>query len=581
MKNSKRLLAAFSAAVMMLTMTVGCTEQPVEEPVAPTEDPALREVRESLIVDDEIEGLAELTAMEVYVNSDRITGDAVDFEKDVKKLYYTGDTMRAVNYVDGYILDLPVDWKPDYSLSLRSRYDTDELSLIITREDYGIEYFHGNVQNYLADTYKVLKDPVFHENNDITLIEDVVTTTVGSFTVETYRLKLEGCKEGTKCYYTYVDYYNTLGNTFHMMFKCVDDRKIDEVISSLQMIDQQGTADDNWTYEQGNNPNWNEETTAFYEALCEQEHVDWGLFSYKLQTTGWKINIPLFEKKIDYTFPVISEYAHYGYLPAIGSEVEPTAFPLEFCEQVRDDGRMMQVSYQYTVNNNGALNYFSPSLEIYRGTEESVEIMTQFAEGAAAYGEPFYFRLNNEMNTDWTSYCAIANMLDPDIFQETWIALYDIFTQTGANEYAMWIFNGFDTSYPPYRWCDYRCYMPPAEYVDLIGLTGYNMGSYGNWSSFETLYDGICEKAGYNEYFSDWPWIISEFGCAERSHGSKVDWVTGMFDCFEENRYPNIKVAIWFNANDYNGAVVTNELVIDKDPAIIEAFKDGLARTQP
>ena len=593
MKTSlKRLAALLMAMVMLLSFAACGNEEPSEDPAEQGPSEAeLTAVREDLKKKSEMQDLGEITAMELYENGVRVANPEINKARDNKKIYHTdGVTKRVVNYTDGYIIDIPSEWVPDYSLSLRSRYDTDEVTLIATREDDGVTY-HKDFETYMDALYLYLKDPNFQKNNDVTVVEKEKTIDVNDWKAEIYRVKLEGCKEGTKCYYTYVDFYNDLNQTVHMMFKAVDDRSFEDVIKTFKRVKQDGYAADNWTYPQSNSPHWNETTKTYYENLMQQDHVDWGIFSYKLQTTGWKVNIPLFEKKTEFTFPIISEYVHYGAQSSITAQLRPNDFPTKFADQVEADGRMMQVTYQYTVNNNMDMTFYSPSLDIYRGTDEAMDILRNFAEGAAEFDQPFFFRLNNEMNTDWTSYCAMANMLDPDIFQQTWITLYDLFTETGANEYAMWVFNGFDNSYPPYKWCDYRCYMPDSQYVDLIGLTGYNMGTnddgQGTWKSFSELYDGICESAGYSKYFSDWPWIISEFGCVSRDKEgqdveAKAAWVTEMFDCFEQNKYPNIKVAVWFNANDYDqNGNVTNKLIIDKDPEVVEAFKEGFARTQP
>lgn len=55
-----------------------------------------------------------------------------------------------------------------------------------------------------------------------------------------------------------------------------------------------------------------------------------------------------------------------------------------------------------------------------------------------------------------------------------------------------------------------------------------------------------------------------------------------MFDCFEEGRYSNIKVAVWFSGNDYNAdGTISNYYAIDKDNKLfMKAFKQGLERTQ-
>ena len=71
------------------------------------------------------------------------------------------------------------------------------------------------------------------------------------------------------------------------------------------------------------------------------------------------------------------------------------------------------------------------------------------------FGHPIFFRLNNEMNTDWTSYCGIANMADPYIFANTWERMYKIFQEEGATPYMIWIIAAGSGSNPPGNWCSF------------------------------------------------------------------------------------------------------------------------------
>jgi len=545
-------------------------------------------VRENLIKATETKGFGDIDKMELYENGVRTTSDKYVLVKDNKKIYYSGDKKRVVDYTDGYILDMPADWTPDFRLSTRRvRFDTNEVSLIASHEANGIRY-HGGFDQYLTALYLFVANVDSQKNNGISVVEARKEVKINDdWNASVYRLKIDNCPETIKAYYTYVDYYNNDKNdTYHFMFKAVDDRDFSEVYMSFQKIYDKGAAIDTMIYPEAANPNWAEETKAHYEALKEQDYVDWGLFAYRLQTTGWKLTIPVLEKKTGYTFPVISEYTHYGAMPTMNSKFEASEFPLEFGQKVVADGdRMMQFTYQYTVNNNMDLTHKNPIMDIYRGTEESKQVLTQYAQGAAEFGQPFYFRLNNEMNTDWTSYCPMANMLDPDIFASTWVTLYDIFTETGANKYAIWIFNGFDNSYPPYNWADYRCLMPDPNYIDMIGLTGYNFVTPEDtttWETFEAKYDKIHEA--YAKHFEDWAWIISEFGCETSTdpNQSKATWVKEMFETLNNGKYPQLKVAVWFNCSDYDqNGNVTNDLNLEKDAEVIKAFKEGLELTQP
>lgn len=591
-KTMWRLLAATMASAMLATCLASCNgdkgdndnskENPYSSVVEVGTEKELTAVRDNLIKATETKGLGEITKMELYENGARTTSDQYVQVKDNKKFYYSGDIKRMVNYPDGYIIDVPADWKPDFSLAtLRVRFDTDEVSLLASREDNAIRY-HGGFDNYLTALYLFVGNADSQKNNGISVVEPRKTVQINDeWSASVYRLKIDNCPETIKAYYTYVDYFNTAKNaTYHFMFKAVDDRDFSNVYMTFQGIFDKGAAVDTKLYPEEANPNWSEETKAHYEGLLAQDYVDWGLFAYKLQSTGWKVTIPMLEKKVDYTFPVISEYSHFS------SMGKANGFPLEFGQKVVADGdRMMQFTFQYTDNNNMDLTHYNPIMDIYRETDDAIAVLTDYAKGAAEFGQPFYFRLNNEMNTDWTSYCPMANMLDPDIFAETWITLYDIFTETGANQYAIWVFNGFDHSYPPYNWADYRCLMPEANYIDMIGLTGYNFVTPENtttWESFEAKYDKI--SAAYSQYFGDWAWIISEFGCETSTNPdqSKATWVKEMFETLDTNRYPQLKVAVWFNCSDYDQqGNVTNDLNLEKDPEVVQAFKEGLELTQP
>ncbi len=580
--------AALTAALAMLggMMTACDTKKgPETDPYSSVAEVGteaeLTAVRDNLIKATETKGLGEIEKMEFYENGVRTASDEYVMVKDNKKIYWSGDIKRVVNYPDGYMLDIPQDWVPDYSLStLRSRYDTEEVSLIVTHEEGMIGSYYTDGAEYLDAMYVYVGDPTWQKNNRVT---ELAPRTVAEFgdgwKIHTYRLKLNDCPEGVKCYYTYVDIYDDVKEAYHFMFKAVDDRDFSSVYNSFVHFYDKGSPVDTVLYPCESNPNWCEETAAYYEEARRRTTVDWGIFSANLQTNGWKVTIPIIEKKIDYKFPIISEYRHF----ILGNK--PHDFPSEFCDKVEADGRMMQMTYQYTANNNTDLSGYSPSLDIYRRDEDAMQILRDFATGAAEFDRPFFFRLNNEMSTNWTSYCALCNMLDPDIFIDTWIALYDLFTETGANEYAMWVFNSQDKSYPPMKWANYRNYMPQANYIDWIGLTAYNFGDDYNWSSFESMYDYVNQE--YQPYFSEWPWIISEFGCSdaselEENEGRKAQWVTDMFTVLNEGKYPNIKVAVWFNANDYdNAGNVVHEIVLQTDQKVLAAFKEGLELTQP
>ena len=190
------------------------------------------------------------------------------------------------------------------------------------------------------------------------------------------------------------------------------------------------------------------------------------------------------------------------------------------------------------------------------------------------------------MNTDWTSYCGMMTLCDPEIFILTWRYLYDIFESEGVDN-CIWIFNPNAVSCPYSRWGEDLAYYPGDAYVQALGVTNYEMG---NNVPFESFWDRYTLVYNTNkELFSQMPWIISEFACGSggattgeemRNGHYQAEWVRGMFQDFlnyDSNPYLHpLKGGVWFNCNDYAGEQTTNFLRLD--PALTEtldAFRWG------
>ena len=209
---------------------------------------------------------------------------------------------------------------------------------------------------------------------------------------------------------------------------------------------------------------------------------------------------------------------------------------------------------------------YSPSFDILRGKLD--DYFRQLAKDIKKYHYPVLFRLNNEMNTDWTSYSGIVSLLDPDIFITTWKRLYNIFEEEGVDN-CIWIFNPIHGTTPFCNWGEYLNYYPKGM-VNMLGLTSYERGNMEQYSSFKKLYKDLYKKN--SPYFSNFPQIISEFGAGaggeilfdyeqgcfkdvniRRNLDKQRRWVKDMFIQF--NKHPEytkqIKAAIWFSVNDY------------------------------
>ena len=274
------------------------------------------------------------------------------------------------------------------------------------------------------------------------------------------------------------------------------------------------------------------------------------------------------ENEVDFEFPLLLEYIYYW-----------EDFPTEGMQQAYDDGKVVELTMQCSSVMNEDLDNFNPFFDVLDGVAD--ENLRRFAKDAAKFGKPFIFRLNNEMNSDWTSYGGPIILNDPDLYVEVWRRIYRIFQEEGVHN-AIWVFNPNNISFPPCGYNSSLAYYPGNEYVQMFGITGYNTGDYykekygEKWRSFSEIYDEIYKN--FEPQFSAFPWIITEFASASAG-GDKVKWIEDMFT--DLKKYPEIKAAVWFNSCDWDPdypkeTVVSRQYRLDENQATIDAFKNGV-----
>ena len=641
MKNKYLLIGL--ASFLLLTMTTSCKNNNNEELIASDEtfnedyknivelSKLNKESKENIMYSEMDFGQFDnVKNQALYYNNvidnDKREGSASETD-DLKYIFYNNDYLRFVNRSDGYALNLKTNTtvNGDFSVAkYRSKIYNRDFTLTVSKENvkpeaytwqtYRDEWLLRYINNpeYLNDNnLKYLYDVVF-ENNDI----------LAGFNVSMFSIQILDPGLIRKSYYniaiirdmsTFELFGNNKTRTFYqLILKSTTDMYSDfvEMIKSFMIIESVGTSSN----QLGNlplkvNKNWNDETKRYFEKLTTQQRTYWGIYTYNInKPLELKRKMTEFEKAIDYNFDITPTYAHlYEVFASDGAK--STAGGNGY-----NNRKILQYSYQFTTNNNNvtAANKTeceTPMFDILRGPinqdrtkwlEGEVRdlIMGKFvrlAKNIKDYHEPILFRLNNEMNTDWTSYCGLMTLNDPDIFIATWRRLYKIFEEEGVDN-CIWIFNPVETSTPFSNWGEDMSYFPGIDYVQALGLTAYEDNNSNNVNSFTFRNDYTRYYEKNKDSWSAYPWIISEFGCGAggnasgeryRNQASQANYVKGMFADFNDREnHPylqNIKGAVWFSANDYttNGKVVNQyELVIDKLPKTIQELKDGLAKNK-
>ena len=579
-------------------------------------------IRPGLMSTTETEGLSTVTSLELFVNGKRSTDSSISTANDNKKIYNTVTAQRIVNYADGYQIDVPFDWKEDYSLSaLRSRYTSKHYSLTVTRETKNPYSGASGWQTYLDEwLIRYIGDSTYLKNNGLTYTRTPVNSTslLDGYTVMTYDIAFNDHTGIDYPYYSIVIIRKTSSyNTFYLMVLKSDAPTAsvaDRLIRSFKEVARRGTAINvQGQYDVKKPSYWNAETSAYYDKLLTQTETDFGFFThsmvpksdstYSTQYSRIRTEYERFTSTMDMEYGIMPTYTHLKY----GSTYHqfPTDMAKAFAGGNGFNGKpVLQFTYQFTTNNNVTLNSANPIFEILRGNHDAQ--FRRLAKDIKAYGKPVLFRLNNEMNTDWTSYCGMTTLLDPDFFIQSWQRLYDIFEEEGVDN-CIWIFNPVATTTPYCSWGEDLCYMPGADYMQVFGLTNYEMGNGSSLKSFQKLYTDVYNKSEPN--FGNFPWIISEFAAGAggerqydwttdewntttlgRNADKQAQWVTEMFNCLnnkddDANAFArNIVGAVWFSCNDYttinSKSYIVNYLAVDStSTATVEAFRNGFNPT--
>jgi hypothetical protein len=175
---------------------------------------------------------------------------------------------------------------------------------------------------------------------------------------------------------------------------------------------------------------------------------------------------------------------------------------------------------------------------------------------ARAYPYDVYVRPWPEMNGDWQSFqpTAAGEKVHGGThaeFQEAWRYLVTYFRSRGVDN-LKWVFNPTADTYA--ETTDVRRIWPGAEYVDVLGLDGYNWGrdsSWGRWTSFTTIFAEQYDRlTGLHPSAPVWICEVSSKeprrhdGAPKDADHSKARWIR---EAMRSTAFPRLTAVVWFN----------------------------------
>ena len=167
-----------------------------------------------------------------------------------------------------------------------------------------------------------------------------------------------------------------------------------------------------------------------------------------------------------------------------------------------------------------------------------------FARELKALPLRFLLRFAHEMNLRESAWWPGHTGQDATAFVAAWRHVHDVFSEENVTN-VEWVWAPNYESNPLDDWNDRNNYYPGDDYVDWVGVDGYNWGR-PRWDTFSEIYD----SATYDYVLKDFacrypkPQLITEIASVD-GPGSKASWITDMYSKLPN--FPFVRGVYWFN----------------------------------
>ncbi|MBF0523947.1 MAG: hypothetical protein HQK56_02485 [Deltaproteobacteria bacterium] len=167
------------------------------------------------------------------------------------------------------------------------------------------------------------------------------------------------------------------------------------------------------------------------------------------------------------------------------------------------------------------------------------DYITRYARDIKAWNHPLFLRFAHEMNGTWYPWSEEVNGNRTGEYVRAWRHVHRIFSREGVLN-VTWV------------WCPSRKkaasqnlhkLYPGDEYVDWLGMDGFNDTRERPWRSLETLFEDIYREI---TKISDKPVMIAEFSSLEEG-GSKARWIRRALNVTIPERFPHVGAVVWLN----------------------------------
>lgn len=168
-----------------------------------------------------------------------------------------------------------------------------------------------------------------------------------------------------------------------------------------------------------------------------------------------------------------------------------------------------------------------------------------WAQEIRSFKHVIFLRVGHEFNIEGYPWGIINNEKNPEIYIKAYRRVVDIFKKEKVKN-VRWVWCFMNYSYPKKTWNDWVAAYPGDEYVDWIGIDGYNWGTtqdWSDWQGFHILFRDQTRRA--KKLWPDKPIMVAEFGSAEKG-GDKAAWIKEI-PTYLKTSMRDMDLIIWFD----------------------------------
>ncbi len=229
-------------------------------------------------------------------------------------------------------------------------------------------------------------------------------------------------------------------------------------------------------------------------------------------------------------------------------------FPCETLEAIYQEGSIPCLTWE-PMYYEGVTEIMISHHAIMAGQYDSY--ITEFARQAKSYGRPLMIRFAHEMNIEryhWGTEKADYGPQSPAVYKKIFYYVVNIFRNMDVKN-ALWVFcpnaeSVPNTSYDPTAsWNCVANFYPGDDYVDIVGMDGYNWGTTqtiekdsweSQWKSFENIFRNA--QAELATIAPGKPVIIFETASVTQG-GNKNQWIS---EALVTARQWGLRGIVWF-----------------------------------